>query len=291
LCLLRAFLPRLGGRQTAGDAVSLGDTHLTTFNGLHYDFQASGDFLLAEAGPNFVVQTRQASGAPTWPNAAVNKAVATRLGKTTVAVCLAPTRVLIDGRFHSLPDRTSVSLADDITLSRAGDLYIIQRDNGDSVRARLNHGTQPQFDWIDVTVYLGDRSQIPKVRGLLGNPDGDRDLIGLADGAVLREPVTFDVLYHRYGQSWRVPPAASLLCKDQHIEVGDPRKPFYANDLTEAQQDRARALCTNAGVKQPAALADCILDATVLGTSRAAAGLARAPVPTAVWQAGSRDNR
>jgi len=47
---------------------SLGDTHLNTFNGLHYDFQASGDFLLAEegpteAGPNFVVQPNQVCSA------------------------------------------------------------------------------------------------------------------------------------------------------------------------------------------------------------------------------------
>jgi hypothetical protein len=69
-------------------AKGLGDTHLTTFDGLLYDFQAAGDFILAETGPDFVVQTRQVSGAPTWPNASVNKAVATRMGKTRVAVCL-----------------------------------------------------------------------------------------------------------------------------------------------------------------------------------------------------------
>jgi von Willebrand factor type D domain len=280
-----------GGAADCSDAVSLGDTHLTTFSGMHYDFQASGDFLLAEAGLDFVVQTRQASGAPRWPDAAVNKAVATRMGKTTVAICLAPTRLLIDGRPRTLADQQSVSLPDDITLSRAGDLYVIERVNGDSVRARLNHGAQPKYDWIDVTVYLGDRSQIPKVRGLLGNPDGDRNLIALSDGTILREPVSFEDLYGRYAKSWRVPPRESLLCKDRRIEVSVPRKPFYANDLSKAQQDRARAICTNAGVKQPAALADCILDVTVLGTPRAAPGLARAPIPGAVWQGGSRDYR
>jgi len=138
-------------------------------------------------------------------------------------------------------------------------------------------------------VYLGDRSQTPKVRGLLGNPDGDPNLIALSDGTVLKEPVSFEVLYHRYGESWRVPPRASLLCKDREIKIGDPRNPFYANDLSETQQQRARAICTKAGVKQPAALADCILDVTVLGTSRAAPGLARAPIPGVVWQAGSRN--
>ena len=144
------------------------------------------------------------------------------------------------------------------------------------------------MDWIDVSVYLGDRSRIPKVRGLLGNPDGDPNLIGLADGTVLKEPVSFEALYHRYGDSWRVPRRESLLCEDRKIEAADPSRPFYANDLTDAEQQRARATCDKAGVKQPAALADCMLDVTVLGAPRAALSLARAPLPKVVWQTGSR---
>ena len=42
---------------TAG--ISIGDTHLTTFDGVHYDFQASGEFLLAEVANEFTVQARQ----------------------------------------------------------------------------------------------------------------------------------------------------------------------------------------------------------------------------------------
>ena len=37
-----------GGVASCLDAVSLGDTHLRTFGGLLYDFQATGDFLLAD---------------------------------------------------------------------------------------------------------------------------------------------------------------------------------------------------------------------------------------------------
>ena len=39
--------------------MSHGDTHLTTLDGLYYDFQASGDFVLAEMDPDFSVHTRQ----------------------------------------------------------------------------------------------------------------------------------------------------------------------------------------------------------------------------------------
>ena len=72
---------------------------------------------------------------------------------------------------------------------------------------------------IDVTVYLGDRSQTPKVCGPLGNPDGDPNLCGLSDGTVLREPVSSDALYHRYGESWRVPSRASLLCRAAIVAI------------------------------------------------------------------------
>jgi hypothetical protein len=81
---------------------SIGDTHLTNFNGMLYDFQASGDFLLAETDSDFVVQTRQQSGAPRWPNASVNKAVAMKMGESRVALCLEPNRLVVNGMRRSL---------------------------------------------------------------------------------------------------------------------------------------------------------------------------------------------
>jgi len=79
-----------GASSNCAAATTVGDTHLRTFDGLFYDFQASGDFTLVEIDPGFEVQTRQVSGAPTWPNATVNNAVAVRFGTTEVAICLAP---------------------------------------------------------------------------------------------------------------------------------------------------------------------------------------------------------
>ena len=265
--------------------VSVGDTHLTTVNGLHYDFQASGDFVLAETGPDFIVQNQQASGAPTWPNAAVNKAVATKMGTTSVTICVAPTRLFIDGISSTIADGMSSSLPDGVTLSRSGNVYFIQNDNGDSVRAQLNHNTQPPNDWIDISVGLRNASEAPMVCGLLGNPDGDANEIALVNGVVLKEPVSFGVLYQPYGASWRVPFGQSLLCGGQEVEYVIPAQPFYANDLNQQQSERAREICTAAGVNEPSALEDCTLDVTVLGTASAADVFVDAPPPVAVWQA------
>src|SRR5262249_38357285 len=138
-----------------------GDTHLTTFDGLLYDFQATGDFLLAEDGPNFVVQSRQVPS-PGNPNVSINRAVATQMGKTRVAVCLQTPPLEVDGQPHDLGDGQRLWLPDDVIVSRKGNVYLIRNQSGDSVRATLNNG------WIDVSVGLGYAPR--NMRGLLANP-------------------------------------------------------------------------------------------------------------------------
>src|SRR5206468_3777520 len=138
-----------GALSNCAAATSVGDTHLATLNGLFYDFQASGDFVLAQVDPDFVVQARQVSGAPTWPDASVNSAVATRMGKTKVAVCLSPARLNVDGENTELGDGKSLSTPDGVDIWRTGNVYIITSQSGDSVRAEVN------ASWINVSVGLG----------------------------------------------------------------------------------------------------------------------------------------
>ncbi len=263
---------------TCAAAQGIGDTHLTTFNGLYYDFQASGDFVLAETGPDFVVQTRQASGAPTWPNAAVNKAVATRMGKTRVAICLAPTRLEVNGKSAILADGKTLGLPGGVQVHRAGNVYVVSGDNGDSVRAELDGS------YINVAVGLGHWPA--KVRGLLANVDNNANLIATSAGDVLQEPVSFEDLYHRYGDSWRVPADQSMLCKDKAVEHGDPQKLFYAQDLPPAAFKRAHAICTAAGVKEGPHLDACTLDVAVIGKASAAKVFVGAPEPVSVGKPG-----
>ena len=270
----------VSGRCQTGSSV--GDTHLTTFDGLLYDFQASGDFLLVESDKGFVVQTRQASGAPRWPKASVNKAVATQMDKTRVALCLDPTRLVINGKPNDLGDHKSLSLPSGVSVSRSGNVYVITRRSGETVSAELKNG------WIDVSVGLGHAPQAT-VRGLLGNANGTiGDDIATRDGTVLKQPVSFADLYHRYADSWRVAAADSLVCADPKVEPGVPETPFYANDLDPAEYARVRVICTAAGVKGQSLLDACTLDLEVLGDETATRVFARAPAPTAVARTDSR---
>ncbi len=257
-------------------ATSIGDTHLATFNGLFYDFQASGDFLLAQGGSDFTVQTRQVSGAPNWPNAAVNKAVATRMGNARVAICSGPTRVFVNGTATGVADGQSISLGGGVSLYHGGDTWLIWRKGGDSVRVRVN--TIPGNTWMDVAVGM-PRSANP--RGLVANPNGNVAVLAMRNGQQLAAPVSFNDLYHRYAESWRVQPNENLLasCGGQ-IALGIPARAFFAADLPRQAFDKAHALC--AGVEGAAAQEACTLDAAVLGHKAATRVYARPLAITAV---------
>jgi hypothetical protein len=255
-------------------ATGVGDTHLTTFKGLLYDFQASGDFVLAEVDPDFVVQTRQVSGAPTWPNASVNSAVATRMGKTKVAVCL--DGLNIDGKTTDLGDGKSLSTPDGVDVTRRGNVYFITNQSGYSVRATVN------ASWIDVIVGLGNCSA--KVKGLIANANGNVNQIAARDGTVLTNPFNFEQIYHHFADSWRVSPKESLLhsCGGQDLKIGIPRKPFYARDLPQEVYERALAVSKAAGVEEGALLDAATLDVAVIGDDRAAQVFVGAHPPVAV---------
>jgi hypothetical protein len=260
-----------------------GDTHLRTFSGLLYDFQATGDFLLAQA-QDFAVQTRQVSGAPTWPNASLNQAVATQMGTTRVALCAAaPAPLVVDGKPAELADGHTLALPSGVDVSRTSNVYLVSDHSGNSLRAVMN-GTAAA-PWIDVSVGLG--TWPTKVRGLLANADGNVHALAASDGTVFNTPVSFADLYGRYGESWRVAPADSLLaaCGGAAKENGIPSQPFFARDLDAQAPNsyaRARAICTDAGVKVLALLDACTLDVAVLGTEKAAAAYVGAPAPAAV---------
>lgn len=259
-------------------ASGVGDTHLTTFGGLLYDFQASGDFLLAETGADFAVQVRQVSGAPTWPNAAINKAVAVRAGKDEVAICAEPKGIAINGVPARMRDARMLELADGGDVVRKGNVYVVRAPDGSSVRAAvLNAGN------IDVSVGLGRWPE--KVWGLLANaPGGKVDQIATSEGAVLTSPFAFQEFYGRYGASWRLPEDGSMLVKGcgQLAEKGDPERPFTMRDLDPELAKRASVLCEKAGVTEGPLMQACTLDVAVIGRPAAARVFVGQPAPVAV---------
>jgi hypothetical protein len=275
-----------GALTNCAAATTVGDTHLRTFSGLFYDFQATGDFTLAAVAPGFEVQTRQVSGAPTWPEASVNQAVAARFGKTQVAVCLAQgsdiaANVLVDGKVTPVSDGTILDLADGTRVRRQGNVYDLVGDDGNSVRATVNSYSNNR--WIDVSVGLGQ--WLSAVTGLIANVNGNVNQIATRDNVVLTNPFNFEELYHRFADSWRVEDKASMLSAcgaGRAIERAAPKRIFYAKDLKPDVREKARAVCTAAGVKTGALLDACTLDVAVIGRDEAAKAFVGAAEPAAV---------
>jgi hypothetical protein len=270
-----------GATSNCGAASTIGDTHLRTINGLMYDFQAAGDFTLAEVDPGFSVQTRQVSGKPTWPNATVNKAVAARFGNTKVAICLAPpgrdqaARVNVDGKLTPVDDGQTLELPEGVGISRKGSVYQLTSDGGDSVRATVNSS------WIDVSVGLGKWPSA--VHGLIANVNGNINQIETRDHFVLNNPFPFDDLYHRFADSWRVPARESMLSAcGAETEIGAPTRTFFASDLEAAVREKAQGVCTAAGVKAGPLFDACTLDVAVIGDDTAAKAFVDLIPPTAV---------
>ena len=274
-----------GGASCVGGAcqtgISMGDTHVTTFDGLYYDFQAWGDYLLASTGPSFIVQTRQAQGLPNWPNAATNHAVAMLIGGHRVAFFLPQTRLLVDGAPAQVADGQSLTLSNDVSIHRKGNVYLVARTAGESVQVDV------ESSWMNVNVGLG-ASHGTQVRGLLGNANGSADDDLVLDGKALALPVPFEQLYGAYADSLRVTPRDSLFGDEAAPAPGVPNRPFYAGDLNPDQAGAARRVCTGAGVPAGALLEACTLDVVVIGSPAAATAFAAeappATVMTAVFQ-------
>lgn len=247
---------------------SSGDPHLTTLDGLAYDLQAVGEFVLAETtGPDEVrVQVRQlpVDGA-LCPDVSYNIAVATEVGDT---------RITLDAR------RDHALWINGQPASFSGDYYAL----GDGSITRIDE-RHFLIEWDDETLLdvritsrasSGDRlaigvefpeSKAGKVRGLLGNFNGDvNDDFATRDGIVLTQPISFDDLYDVFAESWRIEQGESLL----DYAGGEDTETFTDRSVPEAamtvdmldgnDRDDARQICEDAGITGEYLLNDCILD-------------------------------
>jgi len=258
-------------------ATSLGDTHITTFDSVHYNFQASGDFVLAQVGNDFVVHARQGPATEPWQGATLNKGIAVKMGAAKVELYVDPDRLYVNGKATSLDDNKSLSLAGGVELARYGSIYAITNNSDGAVWVELNHTsyTDPtshktfENDYINATIDLG-RAPINQAKGLLGNPTGNGQRLVTAKGEALSDNPPEDQLYNNFGASWLVAKGQGLftvVAAPTKILVA---KPLATEDLAPDVAARAQATCRAAGVTDKDALDDCTLDTAVTGDATAA---------------------
>ncbi|WP_433052726.1 VWD domain-containing protein [Dactylosporangium sp. CS-033363] len=254
---------------------SLGDPHLTTFDGAHYDFQQAGEFVaVASTVDDLQIQVRQRP----WNGSrlvAGNTAVAFSVAGHRVGIYLGGSGIttLVDGQ-PVTPAATPYALPGGGTLTAGASGETVAWPDGSFATVFVLAG----FLTMDVSVAPARQGQLA---GLLGNDDGNpaNDLTGRT-GDVLAYPATAVQLYGAYAASWRVTPTESLFDYADGESTGtftDLAFPYaYAEvaALPSANRDAATAVCRAAGVTAQPYLDSCVLDLAFtgdLGTVTAAA--------------------
>jgi von Willebrand factor type D domain/Bacterial Ig domain/RTX calcium-binding nonapeptide repeat (4 copies) len=189
---------------------STGDPHLSTFDGFHYDFQATGDFVLVQGlDSDLQVQVRQTPWALN-PSTTLNTGLATIVDGNRVEFYTDQPQPIINDLSVSLAIGASQALGNG-SISRSsisgygidGDLFTITYANGDVLKNAVYHGflMDPTLDLV------GGQNVV----GLLGNNNGNAgDDLALRDGTLLTNPLAPENLYGEFSNSWKVTESESL---------------------------------------------------------------------------------
>jgi hypothetical protein len=261
-----------GGPLPAG--VSVGDPHLTTIHGAHYNFQHSGEFILVQSDPDLQVQVRQALiTPPTEPAIAYNIGAAIKMGNAKFVATLKS--IEINGSRRTIENDHAIDIGSGVTVLRQGSMYTVSRPSGDIVHINS------LGDHFDITVQLGATNH-STVHGLLvGNPDDEiHPLVG-RDNKPIKGTVTKAAL-QAFTESWRVNLKESLFGDEDRPKPSSPVVELTTDRLDKDKAEQARKICVERGVKEETALDDCILDVSVTGKPDAADVFVFAPKPKLV---------
>lgn len=287
-----------------------GDPHLTTTNGINYDFQAAGEFtVLRNEDTRFELQTRQTPVLTSFTPGAnphtglascvsLNTAVALRVGKRRITYQTPAGTSANEKRLELRVDGKRVDPREGLDLG-GGNLISKTTQTGELV-VRLADGTRvvviplfwaSQGYWyLDVQVF-----NTPAREGVMGPilpgewlpraPDGSS--FGPKPASLLDRHLQ---LNHKFADAWRVTGSTSLFdypagtTTADFTDVNWPPESGQSCTSTavaaplprvkEPRPDLAKRACR--GIKDKAILRNCIFDVTVMGDPVAAKGHRRA---------------
>ena len=276
------------------EADVFGDPHIVTLDGLGYDFQAVGDYILVETvlpgdeNP-FQVQVRF-EPLPGSDLVSVTTRMAVNIGDTVVEInALGPDTLLIGG-VAVTPEQLALLALDadgdgtaDVFFDEAlSEFTIILNDLNEALKIKNMDGV------LNVCVFLSDDADAGhanNVRGLMGNANGDTtdDLMLRTEPFTVFTDPTFDELYVTYADSWRVQTDERLFTDDEgtgNFPDNFPAAKITIDDLPPAVLAAAEAAVDEAGITDPIIRESAILDFALTGDGdfvQGALGLAADP--------------
>ncbi len=208
---------------TGGAPFSLGDPHIKTVSGVHYDFQAVGEFVLLR-DPGMEIQVRQSpvqTDAPLGPDAhtgltscvSINTAAALRVGKH---------RISLQPSLYGEPNREGLDLYVDGKLVKLGSTPLVLPAGGRIMTTASQGGIQVEFpggvsaiftpgwwDYYQVWYLNVDVRNARANEGIAGAIAPQNWLPALPDNTWLgARPSSlssrYKVLYDKFANAWRV---------------------------------------------------------------------------------------
>lgn len=268
-CLVAAPAPSV----YQGDSV--GGPQIRTYDGLKYDFQAVGEFVLTrDARDGLEVQVRSA----VWSerNVSVNTAVAMRNGDDRLGF-YSDGRVRLNGAAHEFVEGYNPLPSGGDVWRNGSAIVVVWPDNS---QVRLQLGSH-----VSVRVFVpASRSprESGRLDGLLGDFDGNSGgELRTATGEVLGNPTAFTTFYGVFAESWRVTPQTSLFdyltgeTTDGFTDRNFPAALTTIDEVSEVALNDAKLACGEQAVAEPW-LAACWLDVGLTGDESFAASLALA---------------
>jgi hypothetical protein len=228
------------------------DPHIETWDGLYFDFQAAGEFVLTDDHQGFAIQIRMEQVAP---NLTVPTAIATKLGTDRVAFYGAkspplwvngtPTVVPATGLFFTDGSRIDIENGQTVISYASGKFLVLQANPelvGKPVMAVPCDGGTPSQGGYG---------------GLLGDHNGDafNDLAD-ANGNVFGSPVSFATLMGPFLSAWQIIPNGSYFDYDPGSSAGSfatlpqATQPMSGYYITPSSYANGAQWCAGQGVNQ-----------------------------------------
>jgi len=249
-----------------------GDPHLTTIDGLHYDLQSAGEFVLADSDRlGLHLQGRFAPASATSNVSVLTRAA---LEINDMRVELSDQGLSIDGK------STAIASGHGIWL---GERSYILRDSRGAYLVLLNGLTGPFVTWYrGVLGMWTPRTAGSDLKGLLGNGDGNpQNDLKLADGTQLAATSSATTLHGDFADSWRLTDDNSLFVyadgqsTTTFTDLTFPHNVMTVHDLTADQVTLATAACEAAQVPAGPQFSDCILDVALTANTAFATSAAQ----------------